>query len=103
MRANKVGSTKAAFEHREPRRRGETPRLVRTASCPDLTPSSSAEKGLDEPRFGRAARFGRTASPVEDRGGDGASAPRMSARSVAAKGKPGDSGACSRSPPRRGR
>ena len=84
MRANKVGSTKATFEHRGAvGDAGETPRLVRTASCPDLTPSSSAEKGLDEPRFGRAARFGRTASPVEDRGDDeGASAPRMSAREV---------------------
>ena len=91
MRADKVGSTKATFEHRGAvGDAGETPlnpppRLVRTASCPDLTPSSSTEKGLDEPRFGRgAARFGR---PRRRRGSRrrGRVAPRMSARGLAAK------------------
>ena len=98
MRADKVGSTKATFEHRGAvGDAGETPlnpppRLVRTASCPDLTPSSSTEKGLDEPRFGRgAARFGRTASPVEDREDDGGGddGPRMTAREVLAAKKKG--------------
>ena len=72
---------------------GETPRLVRTASCPDLTPSSSTEKGLDS-QLGfdrRGARFGRTASPVDgDRAADGVGddesdrTPRMTAREVLA-------------------
>merc|ERR1719460_777253 len=69
-----------------------TPRLVRTASCPDLTPSSSTEKGLDS-QLGfdrRGARFGRTASPVDGDRADGVGedesdkTPRMTAREVLA-------------------
>ena len=107
MRVNEVATPRLNREENEPRvsgtknpkfadltvDSGETPRLVRTASCPDLTPSSSTEKGLDS-QLGldrRGARFGRTASPVDgDRAADGVGddesdrTPRMTAREVLA-------------------